>query len=399
MKRAAIALAVLLVLAGAVRAGTLITSATVAQGGDTNSAVTGDTGVVINDPNLPDPYDVPVFGEDVLAFMDRDHEYNGATGAGLPAYLVGGDYVICQNNARDDNPFELQVTLGSSAYLYVIRDTRAAGSTPAWFSDGAGLDFSPLGALTPGGNAVGYDEDGVANGTTGPGNSIQNTGIVYMATDTASGQANLAAGTYSLYESDTSGKNMYGVVASLTEAESEDALDPGEWININFQPDGADIPDGYEPDYGAVFGDRGNGLSYGWDEDTSDRTRDRNNAAAPDQRYDTLDHMTKNDADRVWELALDNGTYDLEIVCGDPSHTDMTQHIDVEGIAVTDPDGEDFFDTYILEDVVVADGRLTIRPGAGSDNPKIAFLHITPEPATLALMGLGLAGLLFRRRR
>ena len=399
MKRAAISLAVLLVLAGALRAGTLITAATVAQGTDTNSAITGDVGVVINDGDVPDPYDVPVFGEDVLAFMDRDHEYNGATGAGLPPYLVGGDYVMLQNSARDNSPFEVQVTLGASAYLYVIRDARVASTTPTWFSDGAGLDLSPLGALTPGGNVVGYDEGGVAAGTTGPGNGINQTGIVYLATDTATGLTSLAAGTYSLYDSETDGKNMYGVVASLTEAESEDPLDPGEWININFQPDGADIPDGYEPDYGAVFGDRGNDLSYGWDEDTSDRTRDRNNASAPDQRYDTLDHMTKNDADRVWEIALPNGTYDLEIVCGDPGHTDMVQHLDVEGIAVTDPDGEDNFDTYILEDVAVADGRLTIQPGAGSSNPKIAFLHITPEPATLALMGMGLAGLVLRRRR
>ena len=52
-------------------------------------------------------------------------------------------------------------------------------------------------------------------------------------------------------------------------------------LRVNFQSNGAQIPDGYLPDYGAAFGDRGNGWSYGWDVDNTANARDRNNIGAP----------------------------------------------------------------------------------------------------------------------
>src|SRR5687767_5774400 len=59
---------------------------------------------------------------------------------------------------------------------------------------------------------------------------------------------------------------------------------------VNFQPASAAVPGGYVADTGAVFADRGNGFSYGWDANNAAQTRDRNNGASPDQRYDTLIH-------------------------------------------------------------------------------------------------------------
>ena len=100
-------------------------------------------------------------------------------------------------------------------------------------------------------------------------------------------------------------------------------------IKINFQAAGAPIPDGYLPDYGELFGDRGNGWSYGWSQDMTSRTRDRNNAAAPDQRHDTLVHFQP--LGGVWEIELPNGTYNLFIVCGDPSYADTINNIVLEG--------------------------------------------------------------------
>ena len=59
----------------------------------------------------------PGFGEDALVYSDRSHEHNGAafngntlstsggTVVGLPAYLLGSDYVRFANNARDNNPY------------------------------------------------------------------------------------------------------------------------------------------------------------------------------------------------------------------------------------------------------------------------------------------------------
>jgi hypothetical protein len=61
---------------------------------------------------------------------------------------------------------------------------------------------------------------------------------------------------------------------------------PTASIKINFQPAAAAVPSGYVADTGVVYGDCGNGYSYGWDQSTI--AVDRNAANSPDQRYDTL---------------------------------------------------------------------------------------------------------------
>ncbi len=155
-------------------------------------------------------------------------------------------------------------------------------------------------------------------------------------------------------------------------------------IKVNFQSGGAPIPDGYLPDYGEVFDDRGNGWSYGWDKDLKSDARDRNSGNAPDQRYDTINHLQKG-APGVWEIELPNGTYNLFLVCGDPSYTDQTDNFDVEGIILEDPDGQagDGFDFDEFEVTVeLTDGRLTITTSEGADNAKICFVDIESAALT-----------------
>ena len=155
-------------------------------------------------------------------------------------------------------------------------------------------------------------------------------------------------------------------------------------IKINFQSAGAPIPEGYLPDYGNIFADRGNGWSYGWDKNLGSDARDRNSGNAPDQRYDTINHLQKG-APAVWEIQLPNGSYNLFMVWGDPSYTDQTSNIDVEGMILTDPDGpvgNGFdFDEFTVT-VEVTDGRLTITTSEGADNAKICFLDIESEVLT-----------------
>ena len=146
-------------------------------------------------------------------------------------------------------------------------------------------------------------------------------------------------------------------------------------LKINFQQVGGEVPEGYLPDGGEVFGDRGNGYSYGWDMDIQGTSRDRGSANASDERYDTLIHLQKDGRNNVWEIELPNGTYDLYMVCGDPDNTDQINDFDVEGVVVTDPDGEDNFDEYTLT-VEVADGLLTIKPAESANNCKIMFVDI-----------------------
>ncbi len=161
-------------------------------------------------------------------------------------------------------------------------------------------------------------------------------------------------------------------------------LAQGQSVKINFQLAGATVPDGYLPDTGQVFGDQGNGFSYGWNRDISADTRDRADAHA-DQRYDTLVHLQKGE-DAIWEIELENGDYDLYWVAGDPTAVDQTNTFDVEGVVFDDPDGQDNFDEF-TGTVTVTDGRLTLKPGPGSANSKICFIDITavevPEIATV----------------
>ena len=57
----------------------------------------------------------------------------------------------------------------------------------------------------------------------------------------------------------------------------------GEGLNakINFQPAGSTVPEGYRADSGKVYGPREGGLSYGWNKDNQENTRDRNSQLSP----------------------------------------------------------------------------------------------------------------------
>ncbi len=144
-------------------------------------------------------------------------------------------------------------------------------------------------------------------------------------------------------------------------------------VKINFQPSSAQIPEGYFPDYGEVFGDRDNGFFYGWDRDIQGDSRRRGRSL--DKRYDTLVQMQE-DGPTTWEIELPNGGYTIFLACGDPSYTDQINTMDVEGVILVDPDGRDNFDEYNVT-VIVNDGRLTIQPAPAGTKCKVMFLHIT----------------------
>jgi NedA-like, galactose-binding domain len=161
-------------------------------------------------------------------------------------------------------------------------------------------------------------------------------------------------------------------------------LAQGQTVSVNFQQPASETPEGYLPDGGTVFEDHGNGWSYGWDRDISGDARDRGSANAPDQRWDTVIHLQKG-ADAIWEIALENGVYNVYIVAGDPGYTDQTNFFDVEGVIIEDPDGQAGNFDELTATVTVADGRLTLTTAEGASNAKICFidivLAIAPEAA------------------
>ena len=145
-------------------------------------------------------------------------------------------------------------------------------------------------------------------------------------------------------------------------------------VKINFQPAASPVPAGYRKDDGTVFGDKGDGLRYGWNVDNTNSTRDRNMAA--DQRYDTTTLMQKFE-NRSWEIALPNGSYDVHLVAGDAGFYDSTYRITAEGVLIlsgTPTSAGRWIEATAT--VTVTDGRLTIDNGAGSHNNKVCFVEI-----------------------
>ena len=154
-----------------------------------------------------------------------------------------------------------------------------------------------------------------------------------------------------------------------------DTIFPGE-IQINFQPGGIEPPEGYLADTGAVFNDRGNGYSYGWEWDNSDNARIR--STEDDLTYKTLNHLQKESTDQTWEIALENGTYKVSLVSGDPLYFDSYHSIKVENKNILQGQptaGNPFISA--TDTVAVTDGRLTLAPDSNSANAKINFIHIT----------------------
>lgn len=150
---------------------------------------------------------------------------------------------------------------------------------------------------------------------------------------------------------------------------------------INFQPAASPVPSGYLADTGAVFADRGNGYSYGWDVDNSAQTRDRNAANSPDQRYDTFVHMQKPENPTArWELAVPSGTYSVRLVSGDPGYFDSVYRLNAETtLALSGTPSASGLWIDSTASVAVSDGRLTISSASGSQNNKIDFIEVTQQ--------------------
>lgn len=145
-------------------------------------------------------------------------------------------------------------------------------------------------------------------------------------------------------------------------------------VKINFQPPTSTVPVGYLADTGEAFADRGNGYSYGWNIATYE-TRERD---LSDPRYNTFNQLQRpSNPNATWEIALENGTYDVHLVCGDAATTSQLNTINIEGTILTDT-GFNNFDEFNTT-VTVTDGRLTIKAAPAAYNAKICFVDITRE--------------------
>lgn len=140
--------------------------------------------------------------------------------------------------------------------------------------------------------------------------------------------------------------------------------------HINFQPAEYTPVHGYWVDSGAVYGNRGNGHSYGWSENNRS-TRDRDGASA-----DPLRNHVLFDGGMVWEVELPSGDYAVELTWSGPQGaTNRLYGAVVEGTPVG-PIAPGSATATHTQQVRVKDGRLTLSHLQGSQHNALALVRI-----------------------
>ena len=111
------------------------------------------------------------FKEDCRAYVDRLHEWNGMDGRKLPAFLLGGDYVMTYNEDKITTEIQIAIGISQPANVYVMIDDRVP--PPPWLTrDFVDTQWD-----------VGCDEgweDQIIDSGIGAGNSIDHTFSVWQ---------------------------------------------------------------------------------------------------------------------------------------------------------------------------------------------------------------------------
>jgi hypothetical protein len=184
---------------------------------------------VANEPTagaVGTPFTCPVFGEEVPAFVDRNHQWTGATPTLLiPRYLLGGEYIMSGNDNRDNPDYRLDVTINKKSFVYMLVDDRLGDASnanppnfPDWTADRTG-DGNPdmrwivdegWQPVKTGHNRHGNpdwpDHIGVDEGAdgAGPGQGVNQWSSIYVKV--------FDPGTFTIAQPDNNGQNMYGAV-------------------------------------------------------------------------------------------------------------------------------------------------------------------------------------------
>ena len=193
---------------------------------------------------------------------------------------------------------------------------------------------------------------------------------------------NVAAGYYSFTAAATD-----NAAASVMSAPQIVLVNDNRYFNarINFQPAGTDVPTGCYADTGQTFGNRGNGLSYGWNADNSTNMIKRNSAVSPDPRYDTFAYLQRG-GNFSWEIAVPNGFYQVHFVRGDAWAEPHFFQTTVENWLIGDSGAYDWDDDWI-DMLQVQDGRLSVT-NYFSTNNKLCFIEVqgVDTPPTLSIV-------------
>ena len=188
------------------------------------------TTTIANEPTPNTPvgtvFTVPTFGHQAPAFVDRNHRYSNHVGTAvpagftIPAYLIGGEYIMSGNDNRDNQPptipapYQLDVTVANPVTAYMLIDNRMSADTATtdnadpptfdathmqWIVDQGWVATSN--GLNRFANPLVPDEVPIDEGAN---DTIDQWYSVY--------RKDFPAGTFSLFQADNTGQNMYGVV-------------------------------------------------------------------------------------------------------------------------------------------------------------------------------------------
>jgi len=143
------------------------------------------------------------FGEDQQAYVDRVHQWNAMDERGLPAELVGADYIMPFNEDKYLEDIEVTVTLAREADVYVLLDDRV--TVPTWLSNDFVITEMSVGMDE--GERPGRPED-PRTISRGPGQSIDYRFSVWRRRQSAMGQVTLGG-----LLQDEVFRSMYGIIA------------------------------------------------------------------------------------------------------------------------------------------------------------------------------------------
>jgi ferric-dicitrate binding protein FerR (iron transport regulator) len=148
--------------------------------------------------------------EDVLSFVDRNHQWNGIDGKGLPKFLLGADYIMPFNDDKFAADLQLKVRLLRPAYLYIFLDNNM--TVPEWVRDSfedTGVDIGLDGAKT--------EWHKTHSLAVGAGESVDFPFSVWRKQVKTAGTVTLGSVNPPKIGDRSYGFNMYGIAAVATE--------------------------------------------------------------------------------------------------------------------------------------------------------------------------------------
>jgi hypothetical protein len=150
-------------------------------------------------------------------------------------------------------------------------------------------------------------------------------------------------------------------------------------VSVNFQDEDTEVPPGYVGDWGEFYGDRADGLRYGWNCYLVGVKRTR----FSDIVFDTIVELTCPLA--IWEINVLRGRYYVMISYSNPGIGGKTSGCYIEGRSGASGDIPELEGITRKIRIDVADGELTFQGAADKECTSIAALDISPLPESYAM--------------